>query len=64
MASVASNSLALLHPIPNSFTCIYKVTLPLVPNASANQPPIKHTPPRGVTGPKTFPNLCPSKTKA
>lgn len=39
-----------------------KTTLPLDPKAKANQPPIKHSPPMGVTGPKNFKSLF--KTKA
>lgn len=39
-----------------------KTTLPLDPKAKANQPPIKHNPPMGVTGPKIFKSLF--KTKA
>jgi hypothetical protein len=34
----------------------------LFPNAKATQPPIKHSPPSGVTGPKTL-NLCGSRTR-
>lgn len=32
-----------------------------LPTASATQPPIKHNPPNGVTGPRTL-NLCGSST--
>ena len=31
-------------------------------NASATQPPIKHNPPIGVTGPRNFPYFCGSST--
>lgn len=36
--------------------------LPLLANASANHPPIRQTPPIGVTGPKNFNSLF--RTKA
>lgn len=52
------SSASVLSPLPYHD----KTTLPLDPKAKANQPPIKHNPPMGVTGPKNFKSLF--KTKA
>lgn len=54
----AGSYASVLSPLPYHD----KITLPLDPKAKANQPPIKHNPPMGVTGPKNFKSLF--KTKA
>lgn len=54
----AGSYASVLSPLPYHD----KTTLPLDPKAKANQPPIKHSPPMGVTGPKNFKSLF--KTRA
>lgn len=59
---VGRSSTEFVISINNTIAASQSLTRPLLPNANATHPPMRQTPPSGVTGPMNL-NLCGSRTR-